>query len=359
MRVGIVGAGQLGRMLAIAGYQLGIRSLFLDPDAESSGGQVGPVLVGAINDATRMRELAGQVDVVTFDIENVPVEALEGAGSMSRICPPPPALAVAQDRLSEKQLFEAIGIATAPYVTVAGADDLAKVGTQLGWPVVLKARRLGYDGRGQRLVRCAQELEPAWRDLGSVPAIAEAWIQFEREVSLIAVRGTDGSAAFYPLAENVHDDGILHSTSAPYADDELQREAERCLDAILQRFDYCGVLTVEFFVANGRLVANEIAPRVHNSGHWTIEGAETSQFENHMRAVLGLPLGSTNAVGHAYMINLLGTIPEREPLLSIPGLHLHDYGKSPRHLRKLGHCTLVGSDRETILRRAAAIRALL
>ena len=178
MRVGIVGAGQLGRMLAIAGYQLGIRSLFLDPDAESSGGQVGPVLVGAINDSARMRELAGQVDVVTFDIENVPVEALEGAGSMSRICPPPPALAVAQDRPSEKQLFESIGIATAPYVAVAGAHDLATVGTQLSWPVVLKARRLGYDGRGQRLVRCAQELEPAWRDLGSVPAIAEAWIQF-------------------------------------------------------------------------------------------------------------------------------------------------------------------------------------
>ncbi|NIW25045.1 MAG: 5-(carboxyamino)imidazole ribonucleotide synthase [Gammaproteobacteria bacterium] len=359
MRVGIVGAGQLGRMLALAGYRLGIRSVFLDPDADSSGGQVGPVLVGAIDDAARMRELAAQVDVVTFDIENVPVEALEAAGSMTAICPPPPALAVAQDRFNEKQLFEAIGVATAPYVAIAGSDDLATVGAQLGWPIILKARRLGYDGRGQRLVRTAQELESAWRDLGSVPAIAEAWIQFEREVSLIAVRGADGSTAFYPLGENVHDDGILDSTSAPYIDEKLQSEAEGYLDTILQRFDYRGVLTVEFFVVEGRLVANEIAPRVHNSGHWTIEGAETSQFENHLRAVLGLPLGSTKALGHAYMINLLGEIPDRKTLLSIPGLHLHDYGKSPRPLRKLGHCTLVDSDKSTVLESAAAVRALI
>lgn len=362
MRVGIIGAGQLGRMLALAGYRLGIRSVFLDPNADSSGGQVGPVITGAIDDATRMRELAAQVDVLTFDIENVPVEALEALealGTTIPINPPPAALAVAQDRLSEKQLFEAIGIATAPYVAVAGVDDLAAVGTQLSWPIVLKARRLGYDGRGQRIVRTAQELEPAWRDLGSVPAIAEAWIEFEREVSLIAVRSTDGSAGFYPLAENVHDDGILYSTTAPYADVDLQREAERYLDAILRRFDYCGVLTVEFFVADGRLIANEIAPRVHNSGHWTIEGAETSQFENHLRAILGLPLGSTNAVGHAYMINLLGDIPDRDKLLRISGLHLHDYGKSPRPLRKLGHCTLVGTDPATVLQSAAALRAVV
>lgn len=359
MRVGIVGAGQLGRMLALAGYPLGIRSLFLDPNADSSGGQVGPVLVGNIDDASCMRELASQVDVVTFDIENVPVEALEAAASKNRICPPPIALGVAQDRLSEKQLFESIGVATAPYVVIADEDDLDAVGTQLGWPVVLKARRLGYDGRGQRIVRTAEELEPAWRDLGSVPSIAEAWIDFEREVSLIAVRGRDGSAAFYPLAENVHDNGILHSTSAPYVDEELQREAENCLDAILQRFDYCGVLTVEFFVADGRLVANEIAPRVHNSGHWTIEGAQTSQFENHMRAVIGLPLGSTSTVGHAYMVNLLGEIPNRKALLSIPGLHLHDYGKSPRPLRKLGHCTLVGTDKANVIEHASAISAIV
>ncbi len=359
MRVGIVGAGQLGRMLALAGYRLGIRSLFLDPDADSSGGQVGPVLIGAIDDASCIGELAAKVDVVTFDIENVPVEALAAARSTTPIYPPPAALAVAQDRLDEKRLFEAIGIDTAPYVIVDRSADLAAIGTQLGWPVVLKARRLGYDGRGQRLVHADEDLEPAWRDLGSVPAIAEAWIEFEREVSLIGVRSADTSVAFYPLSENVHDDGILRFTTAPYADENLQREAENCLDAILQRCDYCGVLTVEFFVANGRLIANEIAPRVHNSGHWTIEGAETSQFENHMRAVLGLPLGSTKAVGHAYMINLLGNIPDRRALLRFPGLHLHDYGKSPRPLRKVGHCTLVADDPATVLERASTLRSVI
>ena len=359
MRVGIIGAGQLGRMLTLAGYRLGIRCVFLDPDADSSGGQVGPVIVGAIDDAHRLRELADQIDVLTFDIENVSVELLETLEATTPICPQPAALAVAQDRLSEKQLFEAIGVAAAPYVAVRSSDDLATVGAQLGWPVVLKARRLGYDGRGQRIVRAAEELEPAWRDLGSVAAIAEAWIEFEREVSLIAARGKDGSTVFYPLAENVHDDGILFSTTAPYADDDLQREAEACLDAILKRFDYNGVLAVEFFVADGRLIANEIAPRVHNSGHWTIEGAETSQFENHLRAILGLPLGSAAAVGHAYMLNLIGEIPDREKLLCIPGLHLHDYGKSPRPLRKLGHCTLVRTNPTDLNESAAAVRAVV
>ena len=359
MKVGIVGAGQLGRMLALAGYRLGIRSLFLDPDADSPGGQVGPVLVGAIDDATCIGELAAEVDVVTFDIENVPVEALTAARATTRICPPPAALAVAQDRLDEKQLFEAIGIDTAPYVVVDRSADLEAVDGQLGWPVVLKARRLGYDGRGQRFVRAKKDLEQAWRDLGGVPAIAEAWIEFEREVSLIGARSADASMVFYPLCENVHDDGILRFTFAPYVDENLQREAERCLDEILRRFDYCGVLTVEFFVANGRLIANEMAPRVHNSGHWTIEGAETSQFENHLRAVLGLPLGSTKAVGHAYMINLLGDIPDREALLRFPGLHLHDYGKSARPLRKVGHCTLIGDDPATVRERVSALRSVI
>jgi len=359
MRVGIIGAGQLGRMLALAGHRLGIHCIFLDPDADSSGGQVGPVVVGAIDDAQRIRELANQVDVLTFDIENVSVELLEALETTIPIYPRPDALAVAQDRLSEKRLFEAIGIATAPYVAVSSADDFAPVGPQLGWPVVLKARRLGYDGRGQRIVRTAEELEQAWHDLGSVAAIAEAWIDFEREVSLVAARGTDGATVFYPLAENVHDDGILYSTTAPYVDDELQCEAEVSLDAILKRFDYCGVLTVEFFVADGRLIANEIAPRVHNSGHWTIEGAETSQFENHLRAILGLPLGSTVAIGHAYMINLIGEIPDRTNLLRIAGLHLHDYGKSPRPLRKLGHCTLVGTDPADLHGSAAAVRTIV
>jgi 5-(carboxyamino)imidazole ribonucleotide synthase len=359
VKVGIIGAGQLGRMLALAGYPLGIRSTFLDPDPASSGGQVGPVVVGEIDSSASVRELAAGVDVVTFDIENVPVSVLEDSAITAPVRPSARALAVTQDRLSEKQLFETIGIPTTPYLAVASEQDLAACGPTLGFPIVLKARRLGYDGRGQRIARSQAELASAWQSLGGVPAIAEAWVDFSAEMSLIAARGTDGAIAFYPLAENVHEDGILNTSTAPYDDPALQTQAEAHLRAIMDRFDYHGVLTVEFFLVAGQLMANELAPRVHNSGHWTIEGAETSQFENHLRAILGLPLGSTAATGHSFMINLLGSIPDRRRLLGSPGLHLHDYGKSPRPKRKVGHCTIVTSERAELLEKAAELRTLV
>jgi len=359
MRVGIIGAGQLGRMMALAGYPIGVRTTFLDFDPESSGAQVAPTIVGAIDDVARIRELAEQSDVVTFDIENVPVEALSAGTAGVPIFPPPKALAVAQDRLNEKHLFQSVGAATAPYLPIEKLDDLRAVGDRLGWPIVLKARRLGYDGRGQRIVNAPADLEPAWRDLGSVPALAEGWVDFEREVSLIAVRGADASTAYYPLSENVHVDGILHSTTAPYRDSTLQADAEAYLDSMLDALDYRGVLTVEFFVTGRRLIANEIAPRVHNSGHWTIEGAATSQFENHLRAILGLPLGETAPLGHAFMLNLLGALPPREKLLQVAGLHLHDYGKTPRPKRKIGHCTLVAGNETTLADRIAELQSAI
>jgi 5-(carboxyamino)imidazole ribonucleotide synthase len=352
MRVGIIGAGQLGRMLALAGYPLGIQTRFLDPNADGSGGQVGPVVVGEIDDAARIDALARQVDVITFDIENVPVDTLRAATANSIVRPPPEALSIAQDRLNEKRLFERLDIPAAPYVPIASLDDLERAPDALGWPIVLKARRLGYDGRGQRLVQSAAELEPAWRELGNVPSLAEGWIDFARELSLIAVRGSDGATAFYPLAENVHVDGMLHTTTAPYQDERMQSRAEGYLALMLAELDYCGVLTVEFFLADGELMANEIAPRVHNSGHWTIEGAQTSQFENHMRAIAGLPLGSTSPTGFSFMLNLIGELPDRERLLKIAGLHLHDYGKTPRPKRKIGHCTLVTATEEERAARA-------
>jgi 5-(carboxyamino)imidazole ribonucleotide synthase len=359
MKVGIIGAGQLGRMLALAGYPLGIETRFLDPNPHSSGGQVAPVIVGAIDDVASIRKLAQQVDVVTFDIENVPVDALrEGAGDTA-VYPAPEALSIAQDRLSEKLLFESVGIPAAPYVCVSSRDDLHSVLETRDWPVVLKARRLGYDGRGQRIVHSAIELESAWQDLGEVPALAEQWIDFERELSLIAVRGRDGATAFYPLSENVHDDGILNSTTAPYADASLLSRAEGYLDTLLERLDYCGVLTVEFFLAGGTLIANEIAPRVHNSGHWTIEGAQTSQFENHMRAVVGLPLGRTAATGYSFMLNLIGELPDREKLLTVAGLHLHHYGKTPRPRRKIGHCTIVSTTEDERAARIVDLKAAM
>ena len=359
MKVGIIGAGQLGRMLALAGYPLGIQCTFLDRHHDSPGGLVSKILVGELDDGEQLDALATEADIVTFEFENIPVEALERAGATTPVYPPATALAAAQDRLNEKRLFESVGIPTASYVTVEDAADLRSVGEELDWPVVLKARRLGYDGRSQRVANSDKDLELAWADLGHVPAIAESWVDFERELSLIGARGADGDAVFYPLSENVHENGILSTTLAPYEDDTLQQAAQRWLSAIMERFEYRGVLTVEFFHTATGLVANEMAPRVHNSGHWTIEGAETSQFENHLRAVLGLPLGSAAPRGCAGMLNLIGQMPEPAKLLRIPGVHLHDYCKTPRANRKLGHCTLVGADRQSISERLARLKAIV
>jgi len=356
-RVGIIGAGQLGRMTALAGYPLGIRTLFVDTASDSSGGQVAPLRPAALDDLEALEALARDVDVVTFDIENVSVDALERLNAITPVYPPPASVAVAQDRLAEKALFASLGIPTAPFLPVRAAHDLETIGDRLGWPVVLKARRLGYDGRGQRVVGAATDLAAAWADLGRVPAIAEGWVAFERELSLVAVRGAAGQQAFYPLSENTHRDGILRTAIAPHEDPALQATAESWLAEIMRRFDYRGVLTVEFFQTRAGLVANEMAPRVHNSGHWTIEGAETSQFENHLRAVLGWPLGSVTLRGHAAMLNLLGRMPPTVQLLAVPGAHLHDYGKTPRPHRKLGHCTLVDVDRERLTARLGELEA--
>ena len=345
MKVGIIGAGQLGRMLALAGYPLGIRCIFLGGGPESPGGQVATTLAHEFNDDRRLDELAAGTDVVTFEFENVPVQALERAAAKAPVYPPAAALAAAQDRLDEKRLLRDTGIPTAPYAPIDTDADLPRAAAELGWPLVLKARRLGYDGKSQRIVRSPAELADAWSALDRVPAIAEGWVDFERELSLIGVRGARGETAFYPLAENVHTRGILSTTMAPYEDVDLQRTAERWLAALMDRFDYRGVLTVEFFHTADGLIANEIAPRVHNSGHWTIEGAETSQFENHLRGVLGLPLGSTAPRGYAAMLNLIGRMPDPAAVLSVSGAHLHDYGKDPRPNRKLGHCTVLRSRR--------------
>ena len=312
-RVGIVGAGQLGRMLALAGYPLGHRVPRLDTAADAPGAQVAPVVLGRLDDARALAELASQVDVVTLEIENVAVAPLEALLERTTVYPPPRAVAAAQDRLAEKTLFRTLGIPTTQFVVVDGERDLGVAARELGWPLVLKTRRMGYDGRGQRVVSSDAELAAAWRELGGVPSIAEQWVRFVREVSLIAVQGANGERAFYPLAENVHRDGILARTDRTLTSTRaLQAHAERWLGALLSALDYRGVLTVEFFQTEQGLLANEMAPRVHNSGHWTIEGAETSQFENHLRAVLGWPLGSTRARGHAAMLNLLGKLPPVE-----------------------------------------------
>jgi 5-(carboxyamino)imidazole ribonucleotide synthase len=357
-RVGIVGAGQLGRMLALAGYPLGIDCTLLDAGEDTPGAQVAAGVIGDLNDPQALGRLAEQVDVLTLEIENVAVPALESLHGRIEIYPPPKAVAAAQDRLAEKTLFRSLGIPTAEFVAIDSVAD-AERATALGWPVILKTRRLGYDGRGQQRVSSVAELASVWREQGAVPSIAEAVVPFEREVSLIGVQGANGERAFYPLSENLHRNGILARSVAPYSDTSLQRQAEAWLTAIMASLDYRGVLTVEFFVSRDGLVANEMAPRVHNSGHWTIEGAETSQFENHLRAVLGWPLGDTSARGHAAMLNLLGRLPPRETILRTPGAHLHDYGKTPRPGRKVGHCTIVDADRGRLLLRLAPLQDVI
>ena len=368
-RVGIVGAGQLGRMMALAGYPLGIECRFLDTRADSPGGQIAPIRVAELDNQAELDALAREVDVLTFDIENVSVAALEALTTIVTVRPAPAIVAKGQEefgkaarnwqRIAEKQLFESLGIPSAPYLRIDGPDDLAQAGATLGWPLVLKARRLGYDGRGQRIARSPDELLPAWTELGTNGAIAEAWIDFEREVSLIGVRGSASETRFYPLSENRHRDGMLESSVAPCVDETLEHQAREWMAAMMEQHDYRGVLTIEFFVTAGGLMANEIAPRVHNSGHWTIEGAETSQFENHLRGILGLPLGDTHPRGTAVMRNLIGRMPAREKLLAIEGLHLHDYRKEPRPGRKIGHCTLLAPDRETALERLRELESAL
>jgi 5-(carboxyamino)imidazole ribonucleotide synthase len=340
MRIGVIGAGQLGRMLALAGYPLGLRFAFLDQSEDAPGAQVGRIIRGAFDDPEKLAQLAQDVDVVTFEFENVPVATLEPIAAWKPFWPPVAALGTSQDRLHEKNLFLSLKIPTPPFAAVDTLADLQAAVKKIGVPGILKTRRLGYDGRGQYRLRQASDIGPAWEALGSVPLIYEAFVNFSREVSIIGVRSTRAETRFYPLCANTHEAGILRYSIAPYRNASLQKQAETYIKRLLNHFDYAGVLTVEFFVKAGRLIANEMAPRVHNSGHWTIEGAETSQFENHVRAILGLPLGSTRPIGHCGMMNFIGRLPQLGNILRVSGVHFHSYGKEARPNRKLGHCTI-------------------
>ena len=348
MNVGIVGGGQLARMLALAGYPLDLRFQVLDPASDACAGQVAALIPGDYDDAMPLKTLATGAGVITFDFENVPAAAAQVLQGQIPVYPPAAALALAQDRLSEKTLFRELGIPTPAFATVDSPADLHRAARDIGLPAVLKTRRLGYDGKGQRVLRTAEDLEPAWQALNGAALILEGFVPFEREVSIVAVRGRDRTTAFYPLVENHHRDGILRLSRAPCRMPHLEQEGWDYAHRLLDRLDYVGVLAIEFFVRDGRLIANEMAPRVHNSGHWTIEGAETSQFENHLRAILGLPLGSTAAIGHSAMLNCIGHLPERAAVLAIPDAHYHAYGKTPRAGRKVGHVTLWASDADAV-----------
>jgi 5-(carboxyamino)imidazole ribonucleotide synthase len=341
LHVGIVGAGQLGRMLALAAYPLGVRCLFLDRSGDSPGAQVAPIIVGDLEDSARLAELATRSDVLTFDWENISGSALKPLEKLTHIRPPRAALEVSQDRISEKALFTRLRIPVAAHTAVDSKEQLIKAVQNIGLPAVLKTRRLGYDGKGQFVLRDARQIDAAWAAIGGSGLIYEKFQAFSRELSIVGARSLSGDCVFYPLSANTHHGGILRYGVAPFKNARLERSARMYLRRVMNALAYVGVLTIEFFVVNGRLVANEMAPRVHNSGHWTIEGCVTSQFENHIRAICGLPLGSTRALGHAAMINFLGEMPDRDRLLAIDGLAFHDYGKAPRPGRKLGHCTIL------------------
>ncbi|WP_374605400.1 5-(carboxyamino)imidazole ribonucleotide synthase [Arenimonas sp.] len=343
--VGILGGGQLARMMALAGAPLGLRFLVLDATPDACAGQFAPMLQADYRDQAGLAEFAGRVDVATFDFENVPAESARWLAERVPVFPNPRALAVAQDRLAEKTLFRELGIPVPEFATVDSREELDAALARVGTPCILKTRRLGYDGKGQFRLKSPADADAAWAALGaqaeSVGLILEGFVAFQRELSVVAVRGRDGELRTWPLTENWHDHGILSASLAPAsADPALEAQALDAARRVAEALDYVGVFALELFLKDGVLVANEMAPRVHNSGHWTIEGAETSQFQNHLRAVLGLPLGSTRAVGHAVMLNWIGEMPDAAPVLAEASGHWHDYGKSPREGRKVGHATL-------------------
>ena len=343
--VGILGGGQLARMMALAGAPLGLRFLVLDATPDACAGQFAPMLQADYRDQAGLAEFAERVDVATFDFENVPAESARWLAERVPVFPNPRALAVAQDRLAEKTLFRELGIPVPEFATVDSRAELDAALATVGTPCILKTRRLGYDGKGQFRIKSPADADAAWQALGaqadSVGLILEGFVAFQRELSVVAVRGRDGELRAWPLTENWHDHGILSASLAPAnADSALEAQALDAARRVAEALDYVGVFALELFLKDGVLVANEMAPRVHNSGHWTIEGAETSQFQNHLRAVLGLPLGSTRAVGHAVMLNWIGEMPDAAPVLAEPCGHWHDYGKSPREGRKVGHATL-------------------
>ena len=341
--VGILGGGQLARMMAIAGAPLGLRFRIVDTVADACASQVAPLTCADYNDFDAISTFADGIDVVTFDFENVPADTAMFIASRVPVFPNPQALAVAQDRLEEKQLFTRLGMTTPAFATVDSREDLDAATLKVGYPGILKTRRLGYDGKGQIRLRSAEDLDAAWAKLGDAPLILESLVAFEREISVIGIRSRTGEFKTYALTKNFHQNSILSASLSPAPNTAAFGEtALGYARKLAEELDYVGVFALELFVHQGKLLANEMAPRVHNSGHWTIEGAATSQFENHLRAVLGLPLGSTVETETSVLLNWIGEVPDALPILSEPLGHWHDYGKTSRPGRKVGHATFHG-----------------
>lgn len=331
-------------MLGFAARDLNVECRFVDPSDHPPAAACGKVIQSAFDDPAALIALADTCDVITYEFENVPVDALQHIEGITPVYPPAAALRHSQDRLDEKKLFDDLKIPLPGYHAIDTRAELDDAADKLGLPMVIKTRRLGYDGKGQFVVRESTDLDVAWGQLGGQALIAEQWVPFDYEVSCIGVRNVDGEVAIYPLSRNVHVDGILRTSRSPVDEPELAEKASAYVHRLLDHLDYVGVLALELFVSGDQLLANEFAPRVHNSGHWSIEGSETSQFENHLRAIMNLPLGPTASKGHAGMINLIGEIPAAARQQEIG--QLHDYGKEPRPGRKLGHVTVIADTAE-------------
>jgi 5-(carboxyamino)imidazole ribonucleotide synthase len=359
--VAVLGGGQLGRMLGLAGIPLGLRFRFLDPVEGAPAAAVGELVVGALDDEVALTATVDGAAVATYEWEGVPADAARFVERTCRVRPSPVALAVSQDRLEEKRLCRRLGVATPRFAPVDGRPDLKRAVEDVGLPAVLKTRRGGYDGKGQHVLKRGGDADAAWEQLGGVPLVLEAYVPFDRELSALAVRALDGTTACWPLVENVHRDGILRQSRAPAPGTTvaLEQTAATYASRLLDELDYVGVLAIELFETGGTLLVNEIAPRVHNSGHWTIEGASTSQFENHLRAILGWPLGSTAPVAASVMVNCIGALPDRAAVLAVPGAHFHDYGKTARPGRKLGHVTVTAPSTDVLDERMERVNAVL
>ena len=357
MTIGILGGGQLGYMLALAGYPLGLRFRFLDPSPEAPVGRIAHRVTAEFNDKLALEKFAHGLEVATYEFENVPVEAARFLEEHVPVYPAPAALEEAQDRRREKRLFQRLGIPTTDFAEISKHEEFDAAVERVGLPSVLKTCRLGYDGKGQWLLRTTEDVVQARAELPKVPLILEKFVAFTRELSILGVRSRTGETVFYPLVENHHRGGILRLSPAPAPQlaPALQQSAEEATRKILEALDYAGVICLELFQVGDKLLANEIAPRVHNSGHWSIEGAATSQFENHLRAILGMPLGSTATVGYSAMVNLIGELPEAAEVLRARNTHLHLYGKSPRPGRKLGHVTVRADKFEKLQQRLAEL----
>jgi len=360
MTIGILGGGQLGRMLALAGIPMGLKFRFLDPSADACAGQGGSLIVGSYTDEKLLRQFADSVDIITYEFENIPVDSIRMLEGCRTVHPSAAALEHVQDRLQEKNLCATLGIPTAEYASVETPDQLRAALQHIGFPSVLKTRSLGYDGKGQLSLSREEDFHAAYALCSTGACIVEKRIPFTRELSLIATRGSEGSVVHYPLTENVHSEGILRVSRAPaFVESSLAEEATSFATLLLQHLDYVGTMTIEFFEYEGHLLLNELAPRVHNSGHWTIEGAETSQFENHLRAITGLPLGSVSPRGFSAMVNIIGSYPDLAEITALKGVHVHFYEKTPRPKRKLGHITICHPDKQQVESTLEKVRLMM